>query len=148
MADSQSGTHAPADSNPADIMCQTEKMAWIPFTDAISYKVLRVSAETGTWTVLFKCDKGSSFAPHFHYGAGEYLMIKGVMDYRAGVAHAGDYGYEPLGVYHERTEFVEDTVLWFSNHGPVAFVNPDKSILIMLDWKFFADAQAKQALAA
>lgn len=141
-------TNTAVDDNPPDILCATEQLAWIPFCPGIAYKVLRTSAETGTWTVLFKCDAGSSFAPHYHYGAGEYLMLKGVMDYRAGVARAGDYGYEPLGVYHERTEFPEDTVLWFSNHGPIAFVNPDQSIQMMLDWKFFADKQAATAQAA
>jgi len=133
--------------NPPDILCATDQLSWVPFSNGISYKILRVSAETGTWTVLFKCDKGSSFAPHFHHGAGEYLMLKGTMDYRAGVAKAGDYGYEPLGVYHERTVFPEDSVLWFSNHGPIAFMNPDKSIAMMLDWKFFADKQAELAAA-
>lgn len=145
MTESDKAAAAAVDGNPADILCNTDRMAWIPFGEGISYKVLRTSAETGVWTVLFKCAKGSSFAPHFHHGAGEYLMLKGVMDYRAGVARAGDYGYEPLGVYHEKTVFLEDSELWFSNHGPVAFVNPDKSILMMLDWKFFADRQAEAA---
>ncbi|MFN0315470.1 MAG: hypothetical protein ACKVQA_10575 [Burkholderiales bacterium] len=28
-------------------------------------------------------------------------MFKGTMDYRMGIANAGDSGYEPLGVYHD-----------------------------------------------
>ncbi|MEL6348604.1 MAG: 2,4'-dihydroxyacetophenone dioxygenase family protein [Myxococcota bacterium] len=134
--------------NPPDILRQTSKLPWIEFGAGISYKVLRTSAETGVWTVIFRCDKGSGFPPHFHHGAGEYLMLKGVMDYRAGKAVAGDYGYEPLGVYHESTVFLEDTELLFTNHGPVAFVNEDMSIAMMLDWKFFADKQAEAEQAA
>ncbi|MEN0066917.1 MAG: 2,4'-dihydroxyacetophenone dioxygenase family protein [Myxococcota bacterium] len=130
--------------NPADVLCRTSELPWIEFGDGISYKVLRTSSETGVWTVLFRCDKGSGFPPHYHHGAGEYLMLKGVMDYRAGRAVSGDYGYEPLGVYHESTTFLEDTELLFTNHGPVAFVNPDGSVAMMLDWKFFADKQAEQ----
>jgi anti-sigma factor ChrR (cupin superfamily) len=131
------------DDNPADILDPGTGATWFSFMPGIDYRVLRTSAETGVWTVIFRCAKGTAFAPHYHYGAGEYLMLKGSMDYRAGTAKAGDYGYEPLGVYHESTAFTEDSELLFTNHGPVAFVNPDKSILMMLDWKFFADKQAE-----
>ena len=133
------------EENPPDLLCRTADMRWIEFGPGIAYKVLRTSAETGVWTVIFKCDKGSGFPPHFHHGAGEYMMLKGVMEYRAGRAVAGDYGYEPLGVYHESTTFTEDSELLFTNHGPVAFVNPDGSVAMMLDWKFFADKQAEHA---
>ncbi|NVB36993.1 2,4'-dihydroxyacetophenone dioxygenase family protein [Pseudenhygromyxa sp. WMMC2535] len=134
--------------NPPDILCQTAKLPWIEFGAGIHYKVLRTSAETGDWTVIFRCAKGSGFPPHYHHGAGEYLMLEGVMDYRAGKAVAGDYGYEPLGVYHESTTFPEDSELLFTNHGPVAFVNPDMSISMILDWKFFAEKQAEHAAGA
>jgi hypothetical protein len=49
---------------------------------------------------------------------------------------------------HESTTFPEDSELWFSNHGPVAFVNPDGSIAMMLDWKFFADKVEDQGASA
>ncbi|MEO0322457.1 MAG: 2,4'-dihydroxyacetophenone dioxygenase family protein [Myxococcota bacterium] len=135
----------PSAENPPDILCRTAELPWIPFGEGISYKVLRTSAETGTWTVLFQCAAGSGFPAHKHHGAGEYLMLKGAMEYRAGRAVAGDYGYEPLGVFHESTTFVEDSELLFTNHGPVAFVDADMSVTMMLDWKFFADAQAQAA---
>lgn len=125
-----------------EILLRTGDMPWINFGAGIDYKILRTSAESGAWTVLFRCAKGSSFAPHVHYGAGEYFMFKGAMEYRMGGAKAGDYGYEPLGVFHEHTNFIEDSELWFTNHGPIAFVNPDGSVAMLLDWKFFADQQA------
>jgi hypothetical protein len=61
------------------------------------------------------------------------------MDYRMGTARAGDYGYEPLGVYHDSTVFLEDSELLFTNHGPVIFVDEDMKPIMILDWKFFAD---------
>lgn len=131
--------------NPPDLLCRTADLPWIEFGAGISYKVLRTSAETGVWTVIFRCEAGSGFPPHFHHGAGEYLILSGKMDYRAGQAVAGDYGYEPLGVYHESTTFPEDTELLFTNHGPVAFVDGDNNITLMLDWRFFADKQAEHA---
>jgi anti-sigma factor ChrR (cupin superfamily) len=128
-----------------EVLARTSEMQWIPFGEGIDYKILRTSAETGVWTLLFRCAKGSSFAPHLHYGAGEYFMLKGVMDYRMGTAKAGDYGYEPLGVYHEHTQFIEDSELIFTNYGPIAFVNEDMSVKMLLDWKFFADQAADLA---
>jgi anti-sigma factor ChrR (cupin superfamily) len=127
-----------------EFLVRTTEVDWIEFGAGIDYKVLRTSAETGVWTVVFRCAKGSAFPPHLHYGAGEYFMLSGVMDYRLGIARAGDYGYEPLGVYHERTTFLEDSELIFTNHGPVAFVNEDMSVSMILDWQYFADRQQTQ----
>lgn len=127
-----------------EFLVRTPDVDWIEFAGGIDYKVLRTSAETGVWTVLFRCAQGSAFPPHLHYGAGEYYMLSGVMDYRLGIARAGDYGYEPLGVYHERTTFLEDSELLFTNHGPVAFVNEDMSVSMILDWQYFTDRQQTQ----
>jgi anti-sigma factor ChrR (cupin superfamily) len=122
-----------------EYLVRTSEQEWILFAEGIEYKILRTSSETGDWTVLFRCAEGSAFPPHVHYGAGEYFLLKGVMDYRMGIARAGDYGYEPLGVFHERTQFLEDSELIFTNHGPVIFVDDKGDPLMIIDWKYFAD---------
>jgi anti-sigma factor ChrR (cupin superfamily) len=126
----------------AEYLVRTPDLEWILFGEGIEYKILRTSSETGDWTVLFRCAKGSAFPPHVHHGAGEYYLLKGVMDYRMGIAHAGDYGYEPLGVFHERTQFLEDSELIFTNHGPIIFVDDKGDPALIIDWKFFADQVA------
>ncbi|MEA3218761.1 MAG: hypothetical protein QOJ19_4917 [Acidimicrobiia bacterium] len=131
-----------------EYLVRTSEMEWIPLQDGIDYKILRTSAETGDWTLLFRCAKGSCFPPHIHYGAGEYFMIKGVMDYRMGIARAGDYGYEPLGVFHESTRFLEDSELLFTNHGPTVNVDENGNVLAIIDWKFFADQVAAEPVPA
>lgn len=108
-----------------DIHKESTRMAWESMLEGIDYKLLRLSRETGAWTVIFRCAKGASFPPHYHITPGEYYVIKGKMSYRAGIANTGDYGYEPLGVFHEQTIFEEETELLFTNFGPVAFTNPD-----------------------
>jgi hypothetical protein len=50
-------------------------------------------------------------------------------------------GYEPLGVYHENTHFLEDSEVWFTNHGPIGFVDEQMNVTMIRDWKFFADQQ-------
>jgi quercetin dioxygenase-like cupin family protein len=126
-----------------DTYIHPEDLAWVPFPGApgIDMKVLRVSSETGTWTTLFQCAAGSGFPRHMHLGAGEYLMISGEMEVRGGAkaggitAVAGDYGYEPTGMIHDWTNFVSDTVFFFTNHGPIQFMDDDDNIVGVLDWQ-------------
>ena len=119
-----------------DILVNTNQLPWIPIAEGIDYRILRTSKETGVWTVLFRAQAGSSFAPHKHLGAGEYYMIKGHMKYRGGEARTGDYGYEPLGVVHEKTDFPEYTELYYTNFGPVVFLDDDGGVDTVLDHEF------------
>lgn len=125
-----------------DVYVHCDALPWIPdpYSKGIYLKVLRTSPETGAWTVLFKCEKGSAFARHQHLGAGEYFMISGKGEVRGGVqnggitAYPGDYGYEPSGVIHDSTCFPEDSVFLFTNHGPIKFIDDDDNTLLVLDW--------------
>lgn len=125
----------------SDLHVPTRTLAWVPFSEGIAFRLLRVSPETGAWTVLFRCEAGSAFAPHRHLGAGEYLMLSGRMEVRGGAqaggvtALPGDYGWEPSGVVHDSTRFVETTEFFFTNHGPIAFVDADGKTLSVLDWR-------------
>lgn len=116
-----------------EVLQPVEALRWIPIVAGIDFRLLFTSAETGRWTVLFRCQPGSFFPRHKHYGAGEYFVVKGRMEYRMGLAPAGTYGYEPLGVIHDLTTFPEYTELLFTNFGPVAFLNEDDSVASMLD---------------
>jgi anti-sigma factor ChrR (cupin superfamily) len=116
-----------------DLMINLDDLPWIPMVDGIDFKLLRTCEVTGTWTVYFRAFAGSSFPLHRHYGAGEYFVTKGKMVYRAGEANAGDYGYEPLGAVHELTSFPEYTELYFTNFGPVVFLDENGSVTSILD---------------
>jgi anti-sigma factor ChrR (cupin superfamily) len=119
-----------------EAMIKTEDLPWKPLAEGIDVKLLFSSPETGRWTVLLKCEKGSSFDKHKHYGAGEYYVIEGRMEYRMGVAVTGDYGYEPLGAVHDKTTFTEDTLLHFTNHGPVLFLDENEAVISILDTSY------------
>jgi anti-sigma factor ChrR (cupin superfamily) len=118
---------------PQEVLQDVGQLRWIRMNDGIDFRLLFTSGETGRWTVLFRCQPGSFIPRHRHYGAGEYFVVKGRMEYRMGAAPAGTYGYEPIGVVHDRTEFPEYTELLFTNFGPVAFLNDDDSVAYMLD---------------
>lgn len=123
----------------AEVLRDSNAMQWVPIIDGIDFKLLRVSQESGAWTVLFRCQPGSFFPIHKHHGAGEYFVITGRMQYVAGEAVAGCYGYEPLGALHEKTLFPEYTELLFTNHGPVAFLDDDGNIKQILDYALLCD---------
>lgn len=137
-----------------DVYVDTAKQAWLPFFPGFDFKVLRVSAETGTWTILIKSEPGAAFPSHTHLGAGEYYMVSGRMEVRGGAAnggvtaHAGDYGFEPNGIVHDHTEFPVETVLFFTNHGAVNFTDPEGRSILLLDWQRILklEADGKQAL--
>ncbi|MFV3077165.1 2,4'-dihydroxyacetophenone dioxygenase family protein [Niveispirillum fermenti] len=123
-----------------------EEKPWVPLADGIDFRLLFTSLETGRWTVLLRCQPGSSFGRHKHYGAGEYFVVKGRMEYRMGVALAGTWGYEPLGTIHECTSFPEYTELLFTNHGPVMFIEEDGTIQSTLDGELLRGLIADNAV--
>ena len=137
-----------AKHQPADILLNTKELPWIPMGGpGLWFRLLRSSTETGQWTVLIKMDKGASFAPHKHLGAAEFYVLKGTLHYRAGIAHEGYYGYEPLGVIHKETAAEDETILWYNGYGPVAFTGADGSIVGVLDWEWVKNAAEEQARA-
>jgi len=125
-----------------DILVKTDDMQWTPYIEGIDIKVLRTCEVSGAWTALFLCHPGSSFPRHRHYAAGEYLVVRGKMEYRAGVATTGDYGYEPLDAVHDETRFPEETVLYFTNFGPVLFLDDSDNVIAILDQSRIAELAA------
>jgi mannose-6-phosphate isomerase-like protein (cupin superfamily) len=124
-----------------DTYIHASQEPWLPFVEGIDFKPLRATQETGAWTVLFRCRKGSGFARHEHLGAGEYYMVSGRMEIRGGVenggitAYGGDYGYEPNGMIHDFTNFPEESVLYFTNYGPIRFMDDNDQTVHVLDWQ-------------
>ena len=128
-----------------DIALRTAELPWKPFCPGITFKLLRVSAETGAWTVLFHADAGAGFDRHAHIGAAEYYMVSGRMDIRGGdkaggfTALPGDYGYEANSMLHDWTNFPEESVFFFTNQGPLGFLDDNDKVVQIFDWQ---DVQA------
>jgi hypothetical protein len=130
----------------AEEYVQIDALDWAPFPEALStggirWKLLHVSPESGAWTAIFDCPANSSFAPHIHAGPGEYLMTKGRMDVRGGVAKGGatavapGYGYESSGARHDQTNFPVDSEFYMTFLGPLTFINPDGSPIAVIGWE-------------
>ncbi|GGB29042.1 hypothetical protein GCM10011505_07960 [Tistrella bauzanensis] len=128
---------------------QIDDGPWAPFPDAfsaggITWKLLHVSPEAGSWTAIFTCPAGSSFAAHIHTGPGEYFLTRGRMDVRGGRDQGGDtavapgYGYESSGARHDRTFFPEPSEFYMTFLGPLAFIQADGQVIANIGW---AEAQ-------
>ena len=96
---------------------------------------MRISSETGAWSAIVRAPAGQVNPPHTHLGPADFYVISGVVDYRAGVARAGDWMYEPAGAVHQETSHPADTVYLANVYGPVAFHDAEGKVAHVLDWR-------------
>jgi anti-sigma factor ChrR (cupin superfamily) len=84
------------------LVADAEAMAWIEVYEGFAVKVLRVSSETGHYTILFKSAGGRTEPRHRHLAGADIYVVEGGVEYRPGlVARAGSWMYEPAGALHE-----------------------------------------------
>lgn len=112
---------------------ELDRQAWQPFPEAlcegdITWQLLNVGPEMGSWTAIFNCAAGSSFASHHHIGPGEYFLTYGQIDIRGGAGDGGEslkgpaYGYEACGAFHGQTSFPVESQFYMTFLGPLNFV--------------------------
>ena len=125
---------------------QIDAVQWQAFPTAFSaggiqWKLLHVSPENSSWTAIFDCPAGSSFAPHVHAGPGEYFLTKGRMDVRGGKDNGGEtavapgYGFECSGARHDQTYFPVDSEFYMTFLGPLVFIQPDGTPIAVVGWE-------------
>ena len=109
-----------------EYVCRESGRKWVDFSPGCQMQLLRRCQVTGSWSMLIRAEKGCVLPAHKHYGAGEYYMLKGRMEYGSGiVVEPGDYGYEKYGSLHLTTRFHEDSLLFFSHVGSLTFLDEE-----------------------
>ena len=131
---SATGSDAKFDSIGASLI-RTNERPWIDMGGGNQVIVLRVSKETGFFSLLIKAPAGQVNAPHTHIGAADFYVISGGFDYRGGSARAGDWVYEPAGAVHDATTHPEDTIYLANSYGPIAFHGKDGGYTRISDWR-------------
>jgi anti-sigma factor ChrR (cupin superfamily) len=116
-------------------LIRTGERPWLDMGGGNQVIVLRVSKETGFFSLLIKAPAGQVNAPHTHIGAADFYVISGGFDYRGGSARAGDWVYEPAGAVHDATSHPVDTVYLANSYGPVAFHGKDGGYSGLFDWR-------------
>ncbi len=126
------------------LLIRPDDLKWIETGGGNSLKVLRVSEETGSWSALFRAAKGTTNPPHIHLGPADFYVIEGVLEFRGGVARAGDWIYEPNGAVHEATHHPEETIYLANVHGGIALTGENQEILGISDWRAMKALQEQQ----
>ncbi|MHC4782781.1 MAG: 2,4'-dihydroxyacetophenone dioxygenase family protein [Planctomycetota bacterium] len=128
-----------------DLQITPDDIPWKIIREGAFIKLLRTCHVTGIWVVMLRNEPGTSVPPHKHIGPAEYYVIKGKVEVRGGIenggitAFAGDYGYEPNGVIHEKTYFPELTEYLFINHGALQYLDDKGDTAMILDWQAVED---------
>ena len=105
----------------------TRAIPWIenPDMPVIARKILRVSEETGTVSLIIR--HNGVAGPHYHLGAADFLILSGHIGYRAGPPEGygpGMWFFEPAGARHEATQRIgdhEDLIYTANVYGPIQF---------------------------
>jgi anti-sigma factor ChrR (cupin superfamily) len=116
-------------------LIRTREQPWIDMGGGNQAIVLRVSKETGFFSMLIRAPAGQVNAPHTHIGAADFYVLSGGFDYRGGSARAGDWVYEPAGAVHDATTHPMDTVYLANSYGPIAFHGSDGGYSHIIDWR-------------
>jgi hypothetical protein len=122
----------------------TNALPWIGAPDdAIKLKVMRVSAETGTVSLIVK--QNGAAPPHYHLGPADFFVTSGKIGYRAGPPSGygvGTYMYEPAGARHEATQPIETDLIYTSNvYGPIQFDSgPGTKVEAVASWMTYLEA--------
>ena len=69
--------------NENDILIRCDELEWQPTFPGGWIKRLRSCEQTGQWTQLLKLEAGAAVPPHFHLGAGEFIVLSGELQMSA-----------------------------------------------------------------
>lgn len=124
----------------------TNAIPWIvnPEAPEIALKVMRISTETGTVSLIVR--QNGPAPPHYHLGAGDFFITSGRIGYRAGPPEGygpGVYFWEPAGARHESTTRVgdEDLIYTANLYGPIQFDSGvGTPVLLVQSWMQYLEA--------
>ena len=125
-----------------DFLLRIEDLPWHPLGDGASFRLLRHNSDTGQFVIILRIEAGGAFKAHRHYGAAEFLMLKGALAYTDRVAVPGDYGWEGMYAQHDATGVAIDTELLFIGYGPIIFTGADGRPDLILDGGLLAAVAA------
>jgi len=75
---------------------------WTPFLPGICVKTLRLDAEAGTQTTLWRIEPGASIPAHSHSHEEECLVLSGSIEHDGVAYHAGDFLLAGPGDRHQQ----------------------------------------------
>ncbi len=131
MSEAAKSTYATSSS----FVAQSDELPWAPFpgVDGGGFKLLRVNRDIGGMTSLLWIPPGARGPMHKHCGAGEYLILRGHLDFGDRTLGPGDYFFEPAGLVHSEPPPDEDVIMLVVSYGPIATKTPEGTPGPMVD---------------
>ena len=111
---------------------------FIPYSEDVKIKLLRVDPVSGQLCVILKAPGGTELGIHRHYGSVVVYTLKGAWRYleHDWVARAGDFVYETAGSSHTFVvEPGEATEAFIIVEGALEFLDEDGNTLAIEDWR-------------
>lgn len=114
-----------------DELVDLDALPWVPQSDGVWFKPLRLSPSTGTWTNLLRVARRGVISVHRHPFPVEAWVLRGSWRYleHSWTARSGSYVYEPAGDVHTLvTDSDDEMVTLFSMYGPIEYLADDGSV--------------------
>ncbi|KAH8433849.1 2,4'-dihydroxyacetophenone dioxygenase family protein [Aspergillus melleus] len=109
-------------------------LPWLPLAPQVWIKILRLSPETESYTVIVRAEPGGVLPRHRHLDNAEIYILKGNGAHpQTGAFAQGDYVTERKGATHEPLVFQEETELLMISNGPSAFLGENDEVLYLMD---------------
>lgn len=125
---SGSGNHNGGDT----IHCHDLK--WLPLAPKVWIKLVKLSIETGAYTVIIRAEKGGVLPRHRHIESAEIYVLRGDGDHpQTGHFSQGDYVSERKGAVHDPLVFEEEVEMLMMSNGPSVFMDDEDRDLFLMD---------------
>ncbi|PLB44944.1 hypothetical protein P170DRAFT_450007 [Aspergillus steynii IBT 23096] len=112
----------------------SNSLPWLPLAPKVWIKILRLSPETESYTVIVRAEPGGVLPRHRHLDNAEIFILKGNGAHpQTGIFAQGDYVTERKGATHEPLVFQEETELLMISNGPSAFLDDNDQTLYLMD---------------
>ncbi|KAF9768549.1 hypothetical protein IL306_014148 [Fusarium sp. DS 682] len=127
------GDEAAILSNVGDtIHCNDLK--WLPLAPKIWIKLIKLTPEKGSYTVMIRAEPGGVLPRHRHVKSAEIYILKGSGDHpQAGHFEKGDYVSEHEGAHHDPLVFEVETEMLMISEGASVFVDDEGNDLYAMD---------------
>jgi 2,4'-dihydroxyacetophenone dioxygenase len=115
----------------AERVIDPDEIPWVPYTETIWVKPLRLNRKTGQWANLTKVEGGGQINRHYHVNGVVGFVLEGSWYYaeKDWVARPGMMVWEPPGDIHTLMSGEEGTVTLFQLEGALLYVDEQDRVV-------------------